>query len=114
MKVVELRNEKINSNYPIEEMKELNQYSEYFLVHKNSKDILLLRYIEDIHEWYFISLNNYCTHKLVLSIAELCERFHIFCIPEYTGGSSGVSLNIEETRKSRIELFEFLINTYWK
>ena len=113
MKTVQLVAGEIESNYPIKQFKELNIFSEYFLVDKGSDPrIRILRYIEDIKKWYIISLDSFCTHKLELDIEELTERFYVYCIPEYTGGSDGISLNNKESREARKELLEFLINKY--
>ena len=113
MKTVQLVAGEMESNYPIKQFKELNIFSEYFLVEKgNDHHIHLLRYIENIKEWYHISLDSCFTHKLELDIKELCERYYIYCIPEYTGGSDGIYLNNEESREARKELLKFLINKY--
>lgn len=116
MKVVELVGSAQESDYPIKPFKELNIFSEYFfLVRKgNDPSIYLLKYIEDIKEWYLISLDSRFTHKLELDIKELCESYYVYCIPEYTGGCDGAYLNNRESNKARKELLEFLINKYWK
>lgn len=112
MKVVELRKEKINSNYPIQEIDELHIYAEYFVVDKKTKDVYMLRYINDVSDWFLISVDSFYTSRLNLSIKELCDRFFVFCIPEYVGGSEGITKDIEETKKARLELFKFLIQEY--
>ena len=115
MKVVELVSSAQESDYPIKPFKELNIFSEYFLVEKgNDHHIHLLRYIENIKEWYHISLDSYFTHKLELNIKELCESYYVYCIPEFTGGCDGAYLNNRESNKARKELLEFLIDKYWK
>lgn len=113
MKTVQLVAGEMESNYPIKQFKELNMHSEYFLVEKgDDHHIHLLRYIENIKEWYHISLDSCFTHKLELDIKELCERYYIYCIPEFTGGSDGIYLNNKESREARKELLKFLINKY--
>ena len=112
MKVVELRNEKINSNYPIQEIDELHIYAEYFVVDKTTKDVFILRYINDVGDWFLISVDSFCTIRLKLSKKELCDRYFIFCIPEYVGGSEGINRDIAETKEARLELFKFLIQEY--
>lgn len=113
MKTVQLVASEIESNYPIKQFKELNIYSEYFLVDKgNDPHVRILRYFDDIKQWYIICLDSFCTHKLELDIEELTKRFYVYCIPEYTGGSDGIYLNDKESREARKELLGFLINRY--
>ena len=112
MKAVELLVGQEDSRFPIKKFTQLNIFDEYFLVGKGIQGVSILRYIEDIKEWYIISLDSFCTHKLELDIEELCERFYVYCIPEYTGGSAGIESNVIESREARKELLEFLINKY--
>ena len=113
MKTVQLVAGEMESNYPIKQFKELNIHSEYFLVDKgNDPHVRILRYFDDIKEWYIIRLDSFCTNKLKLDIEELTERFYVYCIPEYTGGSDGIYLNNKESGEARKELLEFLINKY--
>jgi len=112
MKAVELLVGQEDSRFPIKKFTQLNIFDEYFLVGKGIQGVSILRYIEDIKEWYIISLDSFCTHKLELGIEELCERFYVYCIPEYTGGCAGIESNVIESREARKELLEFLINKY--
>lgn len=112
MKAVELLVGQKSSRFPIKKFSELNIHDEYFLVGKGIQNVSILRYIEDIKAWYIISLDSFCTHKLELDIEELNERFHVYCIPEYTGGSAGIESNVMESREARKELLEFIVNRF--
>lgn len=112
MKAVELLVGQESSRFPIKKFSELNIHDEYFLVGKGIQGVSILRYIEDVKEWYIISLDGFFTHKLELDIEELCERFYIYCIPEYTGGSAGIEYNVRESREARKELLEFIVNKF--
>ena len=110
MKVVELVKNCEESIYPIRKMKDFCIYDEYFLVRPSDGAVAILRQIEG--SLYIIYLDSFVVSKWEDSFEELSEIFKVFCIPEYTGGSDGISENKSETAKARKELFEFLISRY--
>lgn len=110
MQVVELVKNCKESIYPVKNARDFNPYNEYFLVIEGQKNISILRQIEN--KLYIISLTCFGVTQWEHPFEEIFDVYKVFCIPEYTGGSDGISENARETRQSRKELMEFLINNY--